>query len=82
MEIIRKLDELNELGLPVYIGLSRKRFIGVIIGEEGSEERDNATTVLHTLCLQKGIDYIRTHNVKALKQCVQIMGAYNHNERR
>jgi len=77
MEIIRRLNELSDLGLPLYIGLSRKRFIGAIIGEQGSEERDNATTVLHTLCIEKGVDYIRTHNVKALKQCVQIMDAYN-----
>lgn len=77
MEIIRRLDELNELGLPVYIGLSRKRFIGAIIGTEVSEERDNATTVLHALCIQKGVDYIRTHNVKALKECIQVMTAHD-----
>ncbi|MCF7865333.1 MAG: dihydropteroate synthase [Candidatus Pacebacteria bacterium] len=75
LDIIRRLSEFKELGFPLYIGLSRKRFIGTIIGDASSDPsaRDNATTVFHTLCIQQGVDYIRTHNVKTLKECTQVL---------
>jgi len=73
LEILRRLNEFRELKLPLYIGLSRKRFVGSIINEEKSELRDNATTVLHTYCIQHGVEYIRTHNVKYLSEAVQVL---------
>lgn len=73
IEIIKNLTKLHELNLPLYIGLSRKKFIGTITKQENPEGRDNGTTVFHILCLQKGVSYLRTHNVKHLRECRDIL---------
>jgi len=75
LEIISKLEELHSFKRPLYIGLSRKKFIGTILGEDSPQNRDIGTTVLHTMCLQKGVSYIRTHNVRYASQCVQMLNA-------
>jgi dihydropteroate synthase len=72
IEILKRLDELHTLNLPLYVGISRKKFIGTMINQDDPQERDIATTVLHAYCLQKGVSYIRTHNVRYLKECLQV----------
>lgn len=72
-EIINRLSELRELGYPLYIGLSRKKFIGSALNIENPVDRDLGTTILHTLCIQKGVSYIRTHNVLYAKQAIDLV---------
>lgn len=73
-EIIKRLEELKQLGLPLYVGLSRKKFIGTTINKSNPSDLDIGSTVLHTVCMKKGIDYIRTHNVQYLKEARDILG--------
>lgn len=75
IEILNRLNELHSFALPLYVGVSRKKFIGEMIGEPDPTKRDVATTVVHALCIQKGVAYIRTHNVAYAKECVQVMNA-------
>ncbi|MBN2571783.1 MAG: dihydropteroate synthase [Ignavibacteriales bacterium] len=62
-EIIQRLDEFKGLGYPIAVGLSNKSLIGKPL-ELKINERTNATTSLETTCLSKGVNIIRTHNVK------------------
>lgn len=71
--ILRELPRLQELGFPLCIGLSRKRFIGKWIGEEVAIKRDNATTALHAHCCAHKVAYVRTHNVRALWECREVL---------
>ncbi len=71
--ILRELPRLRELGFPVCVGLSRKRFIGTWIGESVPARRDTATTVLHALCCMHDVEYLRTHNVRALWECREVL---------
>ena len=75
-EIIGRLDELTDLDLPIYIGLSRKKFIGKIIGAEIPSDRDFASGILQCISIQKGATYIRTHNPKYVKQTQQILSSF------
>lgn len=78
MEILRRLHKLHEIGLPLYIGISRKKFIGTLIkdinpeAERDPKERDIGTTILHAHCFRSGVAYIRTHNISQAKQCLEI----------
>lgn len=62
IEIIRNIDEFSELKKPILLGISRKSFIGQLTGIVSPPERDLATILLHSLLLDKNIDYIRIHN--------------------
>lgn len=62
LEILRKLNEFKNLGYPVLIGLSRKSFLGKILGLD-VHERDTATSVAEAIAIINGAEIIRTHNV-------------------
>lgn len=64
MEIIKNISTLKKIGYPLLIGLSRKRFLGEILGLKDPAERLNATTVMHTWCLLQGADILRVHDIK------------------
>lgn len=62
-EIIKRLDEFEEFGYPILIGLSRKNFIGKTLNLEVTE-RDVPTAILEAASIKNGARIIRTHNVQ------------------
>ncbi len=66
LELIRNLNVFKSLGVPLLLGISRKRFIGELLGIDNPKDRDYATALIHALLLNKNIDIIRVHNVKLL----------------
>ncbi|KXB98210.1 MAG: hypothetical protein AA908_02080 [Chlorobi bacterium NICIL-2] len=66
--LLRNLPRFRELGVPLYLGLSRKRFLGVLTGVENPLERDVSTALAHALLLDVPIDYIRVHAVSYIVQ--------------
>ncbi len=84
IEILKNLEKFKEVKInttyfsfPLLIGLSRKSFIGRILGSEESplapEERYEGTIVLHTYCILKKVDYLRVHDVKPVKQAIKLL---------
>jgi dihydropteroate synthase len=69
LELLRRLDELGELGRPIVIGTSRKRFLGAITGREVGE-RLGATVASNALALAAGADVFRVHDVAAARQAL------------
>lgn len=57
-QIIERFIELKACGLPLYIGHSRKSFLG-----EG--DRDASTLAVSRQLIAKEVDYLRVHNVAA-----------------
>lgn len=74
-EILNRIDEFNSLGEKILIGLSRKSFLGKSLNLEVAE-RENATIIAETLSILNGADYIRTHNVKNVKQAIDIINYF------
>ncbi len=62
LELLRRLGELRELGRPIIVGTSRKRFIGAITGRE-ADERIGGTVASNVLALAAGADAFRVHDV-------------------
>ena len=58
-EILKRIDEITDLGFPVLIGGSRKRFLG----GETPDEREAATIALTKSLLAKNIWAVRVHSV-------------------
>ena len=70
-ELLRRLPELQALGLPLLAGLSRKRMVYGPLGL-GPEAALNGTTALHMVALQGGARLLRVHDVAEAVQAVQL----------
>ena len=74
IELIQHLDELNLIGLPLLVGLSRKSILGSITGgDEG--QRLYASIAASVISAIKGAKIIRVHDVKATVDALKIVTA-------
>jgi dihydropteroate synthase len=78
LEILRRLGELRSLGLPLYVSLSRKDFIGAILGGSWERrlpaaEREWGTVAAVALAVREGADILRIHDRSSL-QAVRVAG--------
>lgn len=71
IELIRSIERIRKIGYPICLGISRKSFIGALTGQL-PQERDYGTTALHSLMIERGVNILRTHNVRAAKQAVLV----------
>jgi dihydropteroate synthase len=79
LEVLRRLGELAELGLPLYLSLSRKDFIGAILGGSwgkrlAAAEREWGTVAAIALAVRAGADILRIHDRSSL-QALRVAGA-------
>jgi dihydropteroate synthase len=79
LEILRRLGELKALGLPLYVSLSRKDFIGAVLAGSWEErlpaaEREWGTVAAVALAVREGADILRIHDRSSL-QSVRVAGA-------
>jgi dihydropteroate synthase len=65
LEIIKKLNEFCDLGYPLLIGVSRKRFIGEILNAK-PEDRLFGTAAAVAISVYNGANIIRVHDVKEM----------------
>ena len=78
LEILRRLGELRALGLPLYVSLSRKDFIGAVLagsweGRLPAAEREWGTVAAVTLAVREGADILRIHDRTSL-QAMHVAG--------
>lgn len=77
-ELLRRIDELDVLGVPQLVGVSRKRFLGSLLADGRGRprppvERDAATTALTTLLACRGVWGVRVHSVRASRDAVAVV---------
>lgn len=70
-EILTRWQELETIGCPVLIGLSRKSLLDM--PNASNEEKDLYTLALNSRLMQDNIDIIRVHNVKIHKEFQKII---------
>jgi len=70
--LMRNLEVLHELYLPLLVGISHKSMIYKLLGTTPNEAL-NGSTVLHTVALQKGAHILRAHEVKEAIECIKIV---------
>jgi dihydropteroate synthase len=74
LELLRRLEELRELGRPLVVGTSRKSFIGKIDGSE-VDDRIGGTIASSVLAAAAGADVLRVHDVAEIGQAVTVAAA-------
>ncbi len=71
---VAKLAQLSCFGLPILIGLSRKRFISSIVASEPTQ-RLGGSIAGHLLAVQEGAVIVRTHDVFETVQALRVAEA-------
>jgi len=74
LEILRRLEELKTLGLPVLIGTSRKSFIGYVL-DLPAEERLEGTAATVAIAISKGADIVRVSDVREMARVCKMTDA-------
>ncbi|QRK05729.1 dihydropteroate synthase [Archangium violaceum] len=74
--LLRRLEELRVLGLPLLVGTSRKGFLGKLVGGKPANERLAAT--LGSVAAMAGAgdaDFVRVHDVSEVKDALAVADA-------
>lgn len=74
LEILKKIKEFKILGRPLLVGVSRKSFIGKILNAEPRERIFGALSSC-ILAMKNGVNILRVHDVKEVKQAVKVAEA-------
>lgn len=74
IEMIARLNELKQLGFPILIGPSRKRFIGNILNQNAAE-RLHGTSAAVAIGIDHGADFIRVHDVREMAEVARVADA-------
>lgn len=78
-QLMSRLEELHTLGMPLLVGISRKSMIYRLL-DTTPDEALNGTTALNTVALMKGAHILRVHDVKACRECMQIVETLRGND--
>ena len=83
--LLRDLDKLHYMGYPIFLGVSRKRFVINILEENGFEvnpdteagfrNRDTASAHVTSIVARQGVEVVRVHDVASHKMAVEIASA-------
>jgi dihydropteroate synthase len=75
LALMHGLDSLLELGRPVLVGPSRKRFIGTLLGDLPTEERVEGTAGAVAWLVTRGAHIVRVHDVREMVRVVRVVDA-------
>ncbi len=75
LEILRDLEMLTGLGLPVLVGPSRKAFIGKVSGGLPVDERMEGTLAAVSIAIMNGANIVRVHDVKEAVRAARVADA-------
>jgi dihydropteroate synthase len=78
LDLLAHLADFVDLGFPVLLGTSRKRFMGSVCNVTEPAELVTATTVTTALGVMAGVSLFRVHDVKENRQAVDIAWAIKH----
>jgi dihydropteroate synthase len=80
LELLRRLAELTQLGVPVLAGLSRKTTLGEMTGRAPGD-RLAASVAAALLAVQRGAAIVRVHDVAATRDALRVLSALQGAER-
>ena len=77
--LIKNVSIFHSLGLPVMLGISRKRFIKDISGNNDSIERLGGTVSSSIFSMLQGVQILRIHDVNEVNQGIKVFKKLNFN---
>lgn len=83
--LLRDLDKLHQQGYPIFLGVSRKRFVINVLEENGFEvnpetevgfrNRDTASAHVTSIAARQGVEVVRVHDVASHRMAVEVASA-------
>lgn len=70
-QLIKHAEQLANLGFKIMYGHSRKSFLNTLTDKK-FDQRDLETSIISSYLAQKGIDYLRIHNMEANLQALKV----------
>lgn len=74
-EVLRRLGDLKTLDRPLLVGVSRKSFIGQLLGQADPAERLGGSLAATAVAVVNGAHMIRTHDVGPSREVVRVAEA-------
>jgi dihydropteroate synthase len=74
--LLRELNVLTRLGVPILAGLSRKSMLGTLTGQD-ARHRMPASVAAALIAVQRGASIVRVHDVQATVDALKIWEAIN-----
>lgn len=75
--VLAKLEMLQDLGHPLLVGASRKKFLGELLAVDGVarpvNQRESATTAITTLLATANVWAVRVHDVRASRDAIEVV---------
>ena len=78
MTLISSISIFHSLGFPIMLGVSRKRFIKDISGNNDSKERLGGTISSGLYAMMQGVQIMRVHNINEVNQSIKIFKTLNY----
>lgn len=75
LQLLAQLQRFTELGVPVLAGLSHKRSIREMTGQEGMQARVHGSVAAHLIAAQRGAMLLRVHDVVATVDALKVWNA-------
>jgi dihydropteroate synthase len=75
LALIARLSLFHGLGCPVLLGVSRKKFIGVIAGVDQADQRMPGSVAVALAGVAQGAQVIRVHDVAETRQALRLWQA-------
>lgn len=73
--LLANLGNLAPPGRPLLLGVSRKSFLGTILGGAPPDARDHATAIVSVLARKQGIMFHRVHDVQLVHEALRVAEA-------
>jgi len=77
LTLLRDLAAFHDLGAPVLLGASRKRFIGAIGAAAEAKDRLGGSLAVALHGAQQGVHFLRVHDTQATIQALRLFAALN-----
>jgi dihydropteroate synthase len=75
LALLRSIGSFRELGVPVLVGVSRKRFVGELSGAEDPAQRLEGSMAAGVWCASQGVEMLRVHDVGSTVRALRIVDA-------
>lgn len=72
-QLLADLDRFLGLGHRLVVGVSRKRFLGALLGGRDPDDRDDATAAISVVCAQQGVWAVRTHSARQHRDAIAVV---------
>jgi dihydropteroate synthase len=70
--LISQISIFHSLGYPIMLGLSKKRFVKDLSGDNDSKERIGGTVSSCLYSTLQGVQILRIHNINEIKQALKV----------